>query len=150
MLNKVVVTTVLAFAGVALLGGKAEQRKAKTLAKTPQSALMQPTSPARTPTVEDRRSGFDTAQEGLLYPTSKDAGGVTRLPVANGPLDAGLNTQLPTRAGEFQPQPVAQAAHLPAAGGFCTTGNCGPAAALRRVVVQRAGIFRGRIFRGRR
>lgn len=52
---------------------------------------------------------------------------------------------------EAQPQPVAQVA-LPAAGGFCANGNCGPAQARRVYQVQRpvrSGILRG-LFRGRR
>lgn len=53
---------------------------------------------------------------------------------------------------DAQPQPVAQVAHLPAAGGFCVDGSCSVAAP-RRVVVerpQRSGLFRGRLFGRRR
>lgn len=54
---------------------------------------------------------------------------------------------------EAHPQAVAVAAQQsPAAGGFCTSGNCGPAQARRVYQVQRpqrAGLFRG-LFRGRR
>lgn len=71
---------------------------------------------------------------------------------AGGQAEHGSRVEKP--AVLVAPQAVAVAAQQsPAAGGFCPTGNCGPAQSRRVFQVQRpqrSGLFGGRIFRGRR
>lgn len=89
-----------------------------------------------------------------LSPPNEPAQLVTPAPVAVGEAAAGVLEQGDVSSDvSIAPQAVVVAAQQsPAAGGFCTTGNCGPAQARRVYQVQRPqrrGLFGG-LFRGRR